>query len=123
MRYSNLINANLHVFVLFRHVETRSFQPLCILEEFHDSKMGDSKSNGLSKLGNIVLCHVSWVGKLAGNMKNVLLPEWPNYETKFWEQSVTYAHKLVNIASIVAKLGNIFFGGKFCVRETKMFLT
>ena len=31
--------------------------------------------------------------------------------------------KLVNIVFVVAKLGNICFGRKICVRETKMFLT
>ena len=31
--------------------------------------------------------------------------------------------KLINIVFTVAKLGNICFGRKICVRETKMFLT
>ena len=31
--------------------------------------------------------------------------------------------KLINIVCMVAKLGNICFGRKICVRETKMFLT
>ncbi len=41
----------------------------------------------------------------------------------FLKQSVTHAHKIVNIASTVAKLGNMSFGSKICVREAKMFLT
>ena len=41
------------------------------------------------------------------------------------KNNVTHAHnndKLVNIASMMAKLGNICFGSKICVREAKTFL-
>ncbi len=38
----------------------------------------------------------------------------------FREQSVTHGHKLVNIASIVAKLGNICFRGAKSVSETRV---
>ena len=34
---------------------------------------------------------------------------------------MTHARKLVNITSMVVKLGKMCFGSKICVREAKMF--